>query len=91
LSTGGEEAGELWGVVAGEKDRPEGEVGVESAGEAGRQHKCWLLGRKYGADGLLGVALAHAGEEDLDVGTGGDCGFEGSRFLFYSEANDGEG
>jgi hypothetical protein len=35
--------------------------------------------------------LAHASEEDLDVGAGSDCGFEGGGFFFDGEADEGHG
>jgi len=92
---GGDEPGlEVRGVVAVEQDGAEGEVGIESACEAAGQ--CYPHGAIYRsctesrADGVLGVALAHAGEEDLDVGAGGDGGFEGRGFFFDGETNECE-
>ena len=83
MCAGGEEAGlEVWGVVAGEEDGAEGEVGVEGTGEAAGEDEGWSGGvvewwsggrmgkdgRMQGsAEGFVGVALAHAGEEDLDI------------------------
>ena len=33
------------------------------------------------------LTIFHAGEKDLDVGPGDDCGFEGSGFFFNGEAD----
>jgi hypothetical protein len=60
--------------------------------------ECWIgghcglspppyVGGYSGADGFLGIALAHAGEEDSDVWAGADCGHERSGFFFDGEAD----
>src|SRR5437899_821126 len=82
---------EVRGFVAGEKDRAEGEVGVQGAGEAGGQDERGLFSRDYGTDGFVSIALAHAANQDLDTGARGDCNFEGRSFFFDGEANEREG
>jgi len=82
-SAGGDETGlEVRGVVAGKEDGAEGEAGVEGTGEAAGEDEGWSegvvewwsggmmgrMGRMEGStEGFGGVALAHAGEEDLDI------------------------
>ena len=87
---GGEEAELEMGFVAGEEDGAEGEVGVQGASETGGQDERGLFSRDYGTDGFVSIALAHAGQEDLDVEAGGDGGFEGRGFFFDGETNECE-
>ena len=75
-------------VVQGEEDSGGRQPWSQPAGEPAANNQLRLLVRQRGAQGPFGIARAHAGEQDSDVGAPSRQLLERSGFFLHGKAND---